>query len=309
MTCMLKKMLCASRCAEMLDPTATKFELPSGTLYSDYYEPVEWSEPPVAIIQGTNAALVGQADGNIIVAFRGTLSYGGNFENVFLSIMDWLEDANVQLIPQAGVQGKMHAGFLNAVQTIYSGIINEIEKLGFDKPVYITGHSKGAAMAVVFAALWHADNHPAPKGLNVFAAPRSGDKEFIAKFPYTIVPFQYIYDVVPYLPPFGPITNDIIDLVERLCDNTNKDSLIAKLQKDYEYGVYQTIQLIKENEQIHEISGNNIFDEVIDVVEMAWHDITNASEIADQHSLDKGKGGYYGADYETVSVPASEDFG
>lgn len=305
MTCMLKKMLCASRCAEMLDPTATKFELPEGALYSDYYKPVEWSQPPVAIIQGTNAALVGEASGNIIVAFRGTLSYGGSFENVFLSIMDWLEDANVQLVPQAGVQGKMHAGFLNAVQTIYNGIIKEIEKLGLDKPLYITGHSKDAAMAVVFAALWHADNRPVPKGVNVFAAPRSGDKEFIAKFPYTIVPFQYIYDIVPYLPPFGPITNGIINLVERLCD-TDKDTLIARLQKDYEYGAYHTIQLIKENEQIHEISGDNIFEEVIDVVEMAWHDITNASEIADQHSLDKGKGGYYGADYKSVVIKCTD---
>lgn len=297
MTCMLKKMLCASRCAEMLESTQIEFEAPTGEYYFNYYEPVDWLETPSAIVQGTNAALVGETNGNIIVAFRGTLSSFGTLEDIFCSIADWLEDFNIQLVPHHGVDGKVHQGFLNAVQTIYDGIINEIEKLGSDKPVYITGHSKGAAMAVVFAALWHADNRPAPKGLNVFAAPRSGDKEFIAKFPYTIVPFQYIYDVVPYLPPFGPITNDIIDLVERLCD-MDKESLIAKLQKDYEYGAYQTIQLIKENEQIHEISGNNIFEEVIDVVEMAWHDITDVTQISDQHSLDKGKGGYYGAQYK-----------
>lgn len=103
------------------------------------------------------------------------------------------DDVNLRLVPWK-TAGLVHCGFSHALDQLLPGVEAALE--GIAGKSVITGHSLGAAMAVLLASLH------APSALYTFGCPRVGDADFVATL--AAVPhFRYAdcCDVVARVPP------------------------------------------------------------------------------------------------------------
>jgi hypothetical protein len=114
---------------------------------------------------------------------------------------DIITDAKARMV--SAVTGRVHRGFVGAFQSIARGIQIEVGKLK-DVPLYITGHSLGAALATL--ATQHLEQHPVFRdqiaACYTFGSPRVGDKEFdkeLKSVVYRVVNTTDIVTVVPLL--------------------------------------------------------------------------------------------------------------
>jgi predicted lipase len=202
------RLLCASECAyEIENPYFKGVGYVAGTTTK-------------RISKGVNSCLVGRTIDGIVVAFRGTRSS---------SPLDWLQNAaiflrSVKTIPN----GKIHAGFYEAVQAMYAPVKRIILQMLEDTPllrskkIYLTGHSKGGCLASLTAVLMKQD-----KGLQdahyvcSFGGARVGDAAFRSYFNKTIRQSTYenYLDVIPFLPPgnetMKEMDEDMTELVEK----------------------------------------------------------------------------------------------
>ena len=90
--------------------------------------------------------------------------------------------ADLKAIPVASSTGigKLHVGFKESVDDIWSDVVDLAHAYGKTRTVWCTGHSLGAAMATILAyRLQRADNMPSPQALFTYGSPRCGDKEYI----------------------------------------------------------------------------------------------------------------------------------
>jgi triacylglycerol lipase len=177
-----------------------------------HHNPLECSQGEDSALVGT-IALDGQHDA-IVVAFRGTLAQFGTDEHRMATALDWLnnaECAQISFRDKAGrVIGKVHRGFLEAVDNVWQGLEPRLKQLIDEqpaRPIYVTGHSKGGAMANI-AAMRISDEWPnATVRVVTFAGARPGDAAFAdsyAKRGLGSVRYESWPDAVPELPP-GPI--------------------------------------------------------------------------------------------------------
>jgi len=108
-------------------------------------------------------AFLFQRDGYAIIAFEGSAS-----------VQDWLQDFDAAAIPRTIDHielGWVHDGFAEDVEEIFERIVAGLPA----DPIAITGHSKGAAEALIFAALLH--NHLPDRNIarvSTFGTPRPG---------------------------------------------------------------------------------------------------------------------------------------
>ena len=124
-----------------------------------------------------------------IVAFRGTRPD------------DWqdiLDDARFRMVDWTN--GHVHGGFKGAFLDIRDALIGALHSHAPNLPVWMTGHSLGAAIAVLAA-----DTIPETKGVYTFGCPRVGDQIFVGHFNarFQSQSFRYVddHDVVTHLPP------------------------------------------------------------------------------------------------------------
>lgn len=107
-------------------------------------------------------------DDYIAAVFRGTDE-----------IADWLDNLNV--VPTSGPFGKVHKGFRNALMDVWPSMRQTIRTIrrrnGRRRPLWLTGHSLGGALATIAASLLVEDDEPF-FGVYTFGSPRCGDKEF-----------------------------------------------------------------------------------------------------------------------------------
>lgn len=234
------RMLCASACAYTIDCDGC-YAPP------EYFsEAVGWikKHPPVSIVASDlniDACLIGVNKDGIIVAFRGTIQ-PHPFSVAALS--DWLHGI-VESTPRHrdNIPGCLHDSTLSAVESIWPRIIEPIEyfhRLYPKKPLFLTGHSKGGAMAIIAAAKFHF-NHPdmlQPSNVYTFGTPHPGDGAFAQNFPFSKIPvtrYENYLDAIPFLPPgklFFRLTCRIPivgDLFDRIVKNWNYVPL-GKLQ-------------------------------------------------------------------------------
>ena len=121
-----------------------------------------------------------------IIAFRGTDDRS-----------DVISDINV--IPLYKKKyGWIHRGVYNAAEELIGQVKNAIKYLNADnKPIYITGHSLGGAMACIAALMLENEGYHI-SGVITFGAPKCGKSGFKAKFQKEIVHSkQYMFDRDP----------------------------------------------------------------------------------------------------------------
>ena len=139
----------------------------------------------------TQAFLVSNRD-YAVLAFRGT---------EVTKTADMKTDAKA--IKVSVVEGKVHGGFVTAYKSIEQQVLKGLEKV-HGLPLYITGHSLGAALATV-ATQYLERNHILRDQIAAcytFGSPRVGNREFDRDFKsaiYRVVNTTHIVTVVPLL--------------------------------------------------------------------------------------------------------------
>jgi hypothetical protein len=167
---------------------------------------------------GNTQAYLATNDDHIVVAFRGTESPA-----TIDGLKDWLltDAVNLLILPEgdlgtdfaaAGVDARWHLGFMKALADIwdplFQAVMAELKKS--ERPIWVTGHSLGGALAVL--AAWRFKRKFVPvHQIYTFGAPMVGntvtaaaiDREFADKiFRYVNVP-----DPIPKLPTVSLIAN------------------------------------------------------------------------------------------------------
>lgn len=167
---------------------------------------------------GNTQAYVVSNDDHIVVAFRGTEA-----PTSLEGLKDWLltDALNLLIVPEgrlgtdlaaAGVGARFHQGFVNAIADIWDPVLaaveGELKKK--ERPLWITGHSLGGALALFAAWLFQR------KMINVhqiytFGAPMIGNalaaKAFDREFGGKIFRYVNSLDPVPQLPTMSLIAN------------------------------------------------------------------------------------------------------
>ena len=103
------------------------------------------------------------AAGAIILAWRGTDPR---------SLADWLHDLDAVPAEDAAL-GCCHAGFLRDMQAVAPPIMDALARAKPSVPIVVTGHSKGAAEALLFSAFLCASGRT-PAKVVTFGSPRIG---------------------------------------------------------------------------------------------------------------------------------------
>jgi len=197
-------------------------------------------------VDNTQAWIAANED-HIVVAFRGTEK-----PTAIEGLKDWLltNAMNLLVVPEgrlgtdlaaAGVGARFHQGFVEAIAEIWpavlSGVEEEIAKA--ERPLWVTGHSLGGALAL-FAAWLFTRKMINVQQIYTFGAPMIGNqvaidafnREFKGKlFRYTNQP-----DPVPRLPMYSLLANEFAHCEEeRLLDTgaeNSTDSLVKHMAKD-----------------------------------------------------------------------------
>jgi hypothetical protein len=165
---------------------------------------VGWINPPAAMVAGDdeiNAVLVGETAAEIIVAYRGTEPFDSlDHERM---VMDWLANLDDPVVNAPNVPGSVHQGFSHACNELWSWVLDQVRsRHPGPKPLYVTGHSKGGALANIAAVKFIAAE--LTPFVCTFEAARAGDQAFAdgyAKLVQHSTRYEYQDDIVPHLPP------------------------------------------------------------------------------------------------------------
>ena len=170
-------------------------------------------------------AYVGQNSGSIVVAFRGS-EFPGSIDG----FKDWLltNARNFLVIPEgrigtdfaaAGVGARFHRGFMEALAEIWQPLHNAVDEAMRvrERPLWVTGHSLGGAIALMAAWRLHQAFIPVHQ-ICTFGAPMVGNRlaadAYLREFPGRIVRYVDYNDMVPKLPTMS-LLNNHYDHVQR----------------------------------------------------------------------------------------------
>lgn len=191
--------------------------------------------------QSIDRALVGQIDWPVggggkaaVIAFRGTLDPRGlKGPHRLTVLLDWLNNTKAALIPfhdeEEVETGNVHLGFKGSLEALWRGIEEKLGPLiaGQAAPqIFITGHSKGGALAVLAAMRASMVFTDARIRVITIAGARAGDQKFrlayLARSNIVTDRYEARLDPVPLLPP-GPedgrltrqLTGPVLALLDR----------------------------------------------------------------------------------------------
>jgi hypothetical protein len=237
------RLLCAATCAYDIADSG------SFRPVSPHYPAVGWTSVPTAFFAGPqniNACLIGtNRDEGIILAFRGTLP-PTNLD-VVPQLRDWMQDFMAKPVAEPGILPPgmtVHEGFWNALDSLWPQIVPALQKLLASNPqpkLYVTGHSKGGAMAAIAAARLFFQQKIHAAAVYLFAAARAGNSTFVSGFPSTVPTIRYEHhlDIVPFVPPRLRFI-DLAARVPQLGDLFNN-------AKEWDYTPLGTLRYIKED--------------------------------------------------------------
>jgi triacylglycerol lipase len=145
----------------------------------------------------TTQCYVASSPAWIVLAFRGT-----QVDDFWQSVLDWTTDA--RFVPVLDAHGHwVHAGFKSAVEEVWRDVTDHIRNLQASqrRPLWICGHSLGAALATIAANLCSDDAALGFAGLYTFGSPRIGDRRFGTRItPPVVFRFQNDSDLVTHVP-------------------------------------------------------------------------------------------------------------
>jgi hypothetical protein len=133
---------------------------------------------------------IAYTDTCIVLSIRGT---------VFKSIQNWIEDAKIDQIPYTYGKGFVHKGFYYCVRSYYHVLTGMLRNLDKPLPIFVTGHSLGAAEAVIVTDMLAKDGFNVVCGYT-YGCPRVGDGDFADDYKQTLYRFVNDVDLVPNLP-------------------------------------------------------------------------------------------------------------
>ncbi len=164
-------------------------------------------------------AYVCENAGSIVVGFRGSEN-----PTSLDGLKDWfLTNArNFLVLPEgelgtdfaaAGVGARFHKGFITALAEVWAPLYAEVEKsiAKKERPLWVTGHSLGGALALLFAWRLH-QQFVSVHQIYTFGAPMVGNdaaaEAYHREFPGKI--FRYVDrgDLVPRLPTMSLLSNE-----------------------------------------------------------------------------------------------------
>jgi hypothetical protein len=167
---------------------------------------------------GNTQVYLAENDQAIVVAFRGSET-----PTTLDGLKDWLlTNANNYLtLPEgrsgtdfvaAGVGARFHRGFLDALASVWEQLSTAVEQAlkARERPIWITGHSLGGALALLTA--WRFQrNFITVHEIITFGAPMIGNqaaaKAFEQEFSGKIFRFVDLEDIVPHLPTVSLLAN------------------------------------------------------------------------------------------------------
>ncbi len=132
----------------------------------------------------------------IVLSFRGT-----QLDDFWSSVLDFVVDA--QFLPVPDSHGNLvHAGFLAALEEVWTPVSAHLlaEQTKKARPLWITGHSLGAALATLAANVCADDSRFRLTGVYTFGSPRVGDPGFCDRIRVPFFRFRNDSDIVPHLP-------------------------------------------------------------------------------------------------------------
>ncbi len=170
------------------------------------------------ISMGNTQVYIAANDEHIIAAFRGTEA-----PTAIDGLKDWLltDAANLLIVPEgrlgtdlaaAGVGARFHQGFVRAIGDIWEPLLEliEEERKKDKRPIWLTGHSLGGALALLAAWLLRR-KFIAIHQLYSFGGPMIGNDEvakvFAREFPDKIFRYVNSPDPIPKLPTISLIAN------------------------------------------------------------------------------------------------------
>jgi len=121
-------------------------------------------------------------------------------------LADIRTDAQCPLRPwPAGSPSKAHQGFSTEADVILADLQIQQPQAGLERPLWITGHSLGGALAVLLALQLSKINGMKLAGVVTFGQPKVGDALLTQAITQQLLPFYRRYvnqrDIVPKLPP------------------------------------------------------------------------------------------------------------
>lgn len=184
---------------------------------------VGWIEAPLVIGRGIDQALVGRVNEGVVIAFRGSLPpfFDGGRQD-WTIVLDWLNAAMSLCVDDPLYGGGVHLGFSDSIRRLWSdaegkpGLKTAVQAMldqslldrRSARHLFVTGHSKGGALANLFAVraarqgCWDG----VPVSVATIAAAKAGNAAFAQSYAASrIVCIRYELgaDPVPHLPP-GP---------------------------------------------------------------------------------------------------------
>ncbi|MEP9358275.1 lipase family protein [Sphingomonas sp. KR3-1] len=188
---------------------------------------VGWIEAPFVVRRETalghrqiDQALVGRTPEGVVVAFRGSLPpFFGAAQDGWDVVLDWLNDSFSLCIEDSHYGGGVHFGFAESTRRLWSdagsgpGVRTAIQAMldqslldrKARRHIFVTGHSKGGALANLAAmrAARVGEWSDVPLSVATIAAARAGNADFAATYDRSRIAclrYEMPGDVVPHLP-------------------------------------------------------------------------------------------------------------
>jgi len=132
---------------------------------------------------------LGVCDTHAVLAFRGSDP---------VTLPNWVTDAVVRLVDHAEYDGRVHLGFSSALRRNWNKIEKVLAEVQ-DKPLFLTGHSMGGALAVLSGCRLAKNGRP-PMAIYTYGSPRVGDIAFCDSYALPTYRVVNRLDIVPEMP-------------------------------------------------------------------------------------------------------------